>query len=214
MNLLLTGVPGSGKTEFVKYLGRSLDCKVMTKMASDLLDRYVGGTEKNIRQIFKEAEEENSILFIDEADGMFRARELSRYSWEVNQVNELLYAMENFNSILVCATNFASNLDKATLRRFTFKLEFDYLTTAGKEIFFKKFFGTICANPLTGRHKAALAAIPLLTPGDFRTVRQSFYYLTSDKVSITELLEALEEESAAKRAFGCTGNTIGFMTDG
>jgi SpoVK/Ycf46/Vps4 family AAA+-type ATPase len=213
MNVLLTGVPGTGKTEFVKYLGKSLDCKVMTQMASDLLDMYVGGTEKKIRQAFKEAEEENAILFIDEADGMFRSREMSKCGWEVTQVNELLHAMENFNGILICATNFARNLDKATLRRFTFKLEFDYLATAGKELFFKQFFAALCSKRLNRQHKQALAAIPHLTPGDFRTVRQSFYYLNSDDITANDLIEALEQESNAKRNFGTIAETIGFAVN-
>ena len=209
MNILLTGVPGTGKTEFVKYLGKNLDCQVLTKMASDLLDMYVGGTEKNIRHAFKEAEENNAILFIDEADGMFRSREVSKRSWEVTQVNELLHAMENFNGILICATNFAQNLDKATIRRFTFKLEFDYLNSTDKELFFKKFFSHLTSSKLKRQHKQRLDAISNLTPGDFRTVRQSLYYLGSDNISHETLLTALEEESQSKTVF--TGQkSIGF----
>ncbi|MCF6177362.1 MAG: AAA family ATPase [Victivallaceae bacterium] len=213
MNLLLTGVPGTGKTEFVKYLGKSLACKVMTRMSSDLLDMYVGGTEKNIRQAFKAAEEENAILFIDEADGMFRSREMSKRSWEVTQVNELLYAMENFKSILICATNFADNLDKATLRRFTFKLEFDYLTTAGKELFFKQFFSKLYSGRLKRAEKEHLADIANLTPGDFRTVRQGVYYLKPDNISATHLIEALAAESDAKRNLSASVKTIGFAAN-
>ena len=44
MNLLLWGPPGTGKTEFVKYLGKTLNAKVVVKMGSDLLSMWVGGT--------------------------------------------------------------------------------------------------------------------------------------------------------------------------
>ena len=97
MNLLLSGAPGTGKTEFVKYLGSVLNTKVVVKMGSDLLDMYVGGTERNIRCAFEEAETEKAILFLDEIDGLVQNRELAMRRWEVTQVNELLYRMETFN---------------------------------------------------------------------------------------------------------------------
>ncbi|MDD3022205.1 MAG: ATP-binding protein, partial [Alphaproteobacteria bacterium] len=137
MNLLLSGAPGTGKTEFVKYLGKTLNTKVHIVMGSDLLDMFVGGTEKNIRRAFTQAEAEKAILFLDEIDGLVQSRERAQRSWEVTQVNELLHQMENFNGVMIGATNFAANLDAAILRRFTFKLEFDYLDNAGKTLFFE-----------------------------------------------------------------------------
>ena len=71
-----------------------------------------------------------------------QSRERARRSWEVTQVNELLHQMENFNGVMIGATNFAMNLDAAVLRRFTFKLEFDYLDTSGKILFFERMFQT------------------------------------------------------------------------
>jgi AAA+ superfamily predicted ATPase len=127
---------------------------------------------------------------------------MSRHSWEVTQANELLHAMENFSGILICATNFAQNLDKARIRRFTFKLEFDYLDNTGKELFFERFFNNLSGSKLNQQHKLRLDAIPDLTPGDFRTVRQSIYYLGEKNVSHETLLTALEEESHAKRHSG------------
>ena len=195
MNLLLSGAPGTGKTEFVKYLGSQLNAKVIVRMGSDLLSMWVGGTEKNIRRAFEQAEAEKAILFLDEIDGLVQSRERSRNSWEVTQVNELLHRMENFKGVMVGATNFSANLDAAILRRFTFKLEFDFLDEAGKKLFFERMFDT----RLTEAEAALLARIRNLAPGDFRTVRQSFFYLGND-VTNTERIEALERESAAKSA--------------
>ena len=103
--------------------------------------------------------------------------------------------MENFRGVMIGATNFAANLDAAILRRFTFKMEFDYLDEAGKKLFFERMFGA----KLTAREAERLADIPRLAPGDYRTVRQSLFYLGGD-VSNAERLNALERESAAKNA--------------
>jgi len=208
MNLLLSGPPGTGKTEFVKYLSTTLGTRVVTRMGSDLLDKYVGGTEQNIKQCFDEASREKAILFLDEIDGMIQSRERAQRSWEVTQVNELLHQMENFAGIMIGATNFVTNLDPATLRRFTFKLEFDCLQNAGKMHFFKQFFAQMNMGELSAAETQRLHRIPQLTPGDFRTVRQSLYYLAT-AVTTDQILEGLERESLAKRQ-GLPQGTIGF----
>jgi SpoVK/Ycf46/Vps4 family AAA+-type ATPase len=211
MNILLFGPPGSGKTEFVKYLGHILDCTVQTRMGGDFLDKYVGGTEEKIREAFRMAQADRAILFIDEADGMFRSRQMAGRSWEVTQVNELLHAMESFNGVLVCATNFADHLDPATLRRFTFKLQFDFLDAAGKRLFYERMFAEVFDNPLSDQQTRQLARIDNLTPGDFRTVRQSLHYLGSGQFSHEELLTALEQESVAKQQNRPGGRRFGFQ---
>ena len=193
MNLLLSGAPGTGKTEFVKYLGSVLKTKVNVRMGSDLLSMWVGGTEKNIANAFREAEAEHAILFLDEIDGLVQSRTNAQRSWEVTQVNELLHQMENFNGVMIGATNFIQNLDQAIMRRFTFKLQFNYLDNIGKQLFFERMFKSM----LTDNEFERLKTIPNLAPGDFRTVRQSLFYYGGD-ITNTQRLEALERESAAK----------------
>jgi SpoVK/Ycf46/Vps4 family AAA+-type ATPase len=104
---------------------------------------------------------------------------------------------------MIGATNFVQNLDPAIMRRFTFKLGFDYLDNYGKLTFFSRMFHT----RLTIAERRRLEAIENLTPGDFRTVRQSLYYL--DEVSNAARFSALEQESSIKRTSGKRENNSG-----
>ena len=202
LNILLSGAPGSGKTAFVKYLAREVGAPLKTLKASDLISRYSGETEQRIAEAFEEAKETGAILFLDEVDSFLQDRKGASHSWEVTQVNELLQQMEEFEGVMVGATNFAENLDKAVLRRFTYKIQLNYLTDEGKGVFFERYFKT----PLTEAEAARLKAIRNLTPGDFRTVREELFYL-DDKQSNDARLAALEAESAAK---GSESAPIGF----
>ena len=202
LNILLSGAPGSGKTAFVKYLAREVGAPLKVLKASDLVGRYTGETEKAIAKAFKEAKENGEILFLDEIDSFLQNRAGASHSWEVMQVNELLQQMEEFEGVMVGATNFVENLDKAVLRRFTYKLKLDYLTDEGKDIFFRRYFKT----RLTASEQARLKAISNLTPGDFRTVREELFYLVGKQTNSARL-SALEAESAAK---GKTSSKIGF----
>ncbi len=203
MNLLLWGPPGTGKTEYVKYVGSALQTKVVVRMGSDLLDKYVGGTEERIARAFAEAEAEKAILFLDEIDGLLQSRARADHSWEVTQVNELLHQMENFNGVMIGATNFFDSLDQAVLRRFTFKIEFGFLDDAGKRMFFERMFKT----KLNAAEAARLDAVANLAPGDFRTVRQSLHYLGSGVDNAMRIGE-LEKESRVKAGAKC--GRIGF----
>ena len=199
LNILLFGSPGSGKTEFAKYLAHKLNKKLCIKNASDLLNQYVGGTEARIAAAFAEAELNKEILFIDEGDSLLSSRDGAVRNWEVSQVNTLLTQMEKFKGIFIVSTNLIQKLDQAALRRFSFRLHFDYLLNEGKEIFFDTYFTKpLKMKKLNDEEKKKLFAIDQLTPSDFRNVRQQFFYLQDNNLSNTEIIEALETEVASK----------------
>ena len=105
VRLCLYGPPGTGKTEFGHYLAQQLDKRLVVRRASDILDKYVGGTEANIAEMFSEAKRENAVLLLDEADSFLRDKNHARQSWEITQVNELLTQMEAYDGIFICSTN-------------------------------------------------------------------------------------------------------------
>ena len=121
------GPPGTGKSAWARHLADTLKRPLLVKQAADILDKYVGETEKNIAEIFREATATDSILMLDEMDSFLPDRTNASRHWEVTQANQFLTAMESYEGILVCATNLRDNLDPATMRRFDFKITFDYL---------------------------------------------------------------------------------------
>lgn len=208
MNLLLYGPPGTGKSELAKYVARMLKRRLLVKRASDLLSMWVGQTEKSIRDAFREAERDRAVLLIDEADSMLGSRAGAHASWEVSQVNELLCAMETFRGILICSTNFKTGLDPAAIRRFTLKLELDYLTPEGNGVFYRRFMEALVPTPPSAREREEIEALTHLTPGDFKVVYQSSCFMDKEELTHRVLIDALSHEVACKNEG--VGKVMGF----
>ncbi|MGE0049740.1 MAG: AAA family ATPase [Acidithiobacillus sp.] len=134
--ILLQGPPGTGKTAFARHLSERLHRDLHHKTASDLLSKYVGGTEQRLAEAFQTAE--GNILFLDEADSFLSPRESAQYSWEVSMVNELLQQMERFTGILIMATNLRDRLDPAVFRRFDWELHFASLRVEKRAILLRR----------------------------------------------------------------------------
>ncbi|HED18158.1 MAG TPA: AAA family ATPase [Gammaproteobacteria bacterium] len=100
--LCLYGPPGTGKTAFGRYAADVLDKPLLVKRASDLLSPFIGMTEQYLADMFTQAQEDDAVLLLDEADSFLTDRQGARYSWEVTQVNELLTQMESFEGLFIC----------------------------------------------------------------------------------------------------------------
>ena len=208
VNLCFYGYPGTGKTQLAEYLAEAIDKPLLIKRASDLLDAYVGGNEKNIASVFAEATKEKAILFLDEADSFLRKRENMNKSWEVSQVNELLQQMERFNGIFICATNLFNHLDQAALRRFVFKIRFDYLTLPQRQSLFAKSL-EMPESEIPTEHLKRLAKLTNVAPGDFATVLKQATLL-NETITSQELVSQLEKECSIKQG-NTTQHPIGFV---
>ena len=111
--LLFSGPPGTGKTATAEALAHELDKPILVADYSRIQNCFVGQTEKNIVRVFREARNQDAVLFWDEADAMFYDRDSAHRNWEVRDVNVLLQELERFEGICILATNRKITLDKA-----------------------------------------------------------------------------------------------------
>lgn len=186
-SLCLNGVSGSGKSAYAEHLAYKLGIPVVKKKCSDLLDMFVGGSEKNIANAFKEGSEKGAMIIFDEADSFLRNRNGAQRSWEVTQVNEMLTQMESYPYPFVCTTNLMDTLDVAALRRFTFKVKYDYMTREQASKAFEYFF----------KIKNVKIDSDTLTPGDFMVVKNKAEIMDCLK-NKEELLSMLYQEQIDK----------------
>lgn len=203
----LYGPPGTGKTAFAHHLGRALDRPVLVMRGSDLLGQYVGETEKRLASAFARASDERAILVIDEADSFLRDRTGATRSWEVTQVNELLTQMEAFDGLFIASTNLIETLDAAALRRFDFKLKFDYLRAEQRCALLRAVAEDAAHGADAEAAWAAVAQMSTLTPGDMANVLRQCA-LTGQSRDIVTLARLLLAEQALKP--GAQRRGIGF----
>ena len=118
---LFHGPPGTGKTLTAGLLGETLSRAVYRIDLSMVVSKYIGETEKNLAGVFDQAENENWVLFFDEADALFGKRTQTQSSNDrhANQeVSYLLQRVEDFPGLVILASNFKGNVDEAFVRRF------------------------------------------------------------------------------------------------
>lgn len=129
LNVLFGGPPGTGKTMAADIITGELGLDLYKIDLSMVVSKYIGETEKNLSRIFTEAETSNSILFFDEADALFGKRSEVRDSHDryANiEIAYLLQKMEEYDGIVILASNLRQNLDDAFVRRMHFTVEFPF----------------------------------------------------------------------------------------
>ncbi|MGQ0697322.1 MAG: AAA family ATPase [Panacagrimonas sp.] len=188
-SMCLYGPPGTGKSAYARWLARELGVEVIQKRASDLLSKWVGENERNIAAAFAEARESGAFLVFDEADSLLGDRRHAHQGWEISQVNEMLTWMESHEYPFACITNLMSHLDEAALRRFSFKVRFDFLKPDQRDTAFRHYFGI---DPPPG-----VRELDMLTPGDYAVVRNRARLLGVDD-DAPELLRMLRQEITVK----------------
>jgi SpoVK/Ycf46/Vps4 family AAA+-type ATPase len=202
----LYGPSGTGKSQLARHIADELGKPISIKRASDLMDKYVGGTEKRIAAMFEQALDEDAVLLLDEADSFLSDRTGAGHRWEVTQTNELLTQLECFEGLFFATTNLMDLMDAACLRRFSHKIKFDYLNPDQRlEMFVQEFCRLGGDKADTVGVEEQVRRMEGLTPGDFAVAGRNWVGL-SERLTVCEFLSLLDQEgvvkSHGKRAVG------------
>lgn len=207
--ICLFGPAGTGKTNFCHYLGNKIGMDVIVKRASDLMSKYVGGTEKNYAAAFREATDANAILVIDEVDSFLQDRSTVSHSWESSMINEFLTQLESFQGIFFASTNLVKNLDQAALRRFDLKVKFDYLKPHQSVTLLKKYSDHLELNVPSDLDIHRVNSMYNATVGDYAAcARQSKF---NPFVTTTQFVDALVTTCSLKK--DGVKHSLGFVTE-
>ena len=127
LSVLFAGPSGTGKTMAAEIMANRLGLDLYRIDLSTVVSKYIGETEKNLDHIFREGEPSNAILFFDEADAIFGKRSEVRDSHDryANiEIAYLLQKIEEYEGVVILATNLHKNIDEAFARRIKFTVEF------------------------------------------------------------------------------------------
>jgi SpoVK/Ycf46/Vps4 family AAA+-type ATPase len=196
--MLFYGPPGTGKTALARHIAHELDRECTVVLASDLLDPFVGMTERNIASVFRKGERDGAVLVLDEADSFIFTRDIAHRSWESTQVNEFLTQLGECQCLCICTTNRREGLDKASMRRFAQKLEFTYSRPEQIEALYDALLAPLASAPLSDGMRGALCAMRQLTPGDFHVVRSQHCHEEPGSVDPERLVRDLRQAVDAK----------------
>ena len=141
LNILFAGPSGTGKTMAAEIIANALGLDLYKIDLSTVVSKYIGETEKNLARIFAEAETSNAILFFDEADALFGKRSEVRDSHDryANiEISYLLQKMEEYEGVVILATNLRKNMDDAFVRRMHSTVEFPFPDEADRHRIWEK----------------------------------------------------------------------------
>jgi SpoVK/Ycf46/Vps4 family AAA+-type ATPase len=145
LSVLFSGPPGTGKTMAAQVVTNQLHMQMYKIQLSQIVSKYIGETEKNLRQVFTEAGNANCILFFDEMDALFGKRSEVKDSHDRNANIEtayLLQQMEEYDGVILMATNLLQNIDEAFMRRINFVISFPFPDVRTRKLLWEKMLDT------------------------------------------------------------------------
>ncbi len=200
LSVCFGGPPGTGKTMAAETLATALQLPMYRIDLSQVVNKYIGETEKNLKRVFDAAEIADCILFFDEADALFGKRTEVKDAHDrfANiEISYLLERMERFKGLAVLATNRKKDLDEAFMRRLRYVVEFPMPEFSERERIWRKVFPERVDTsdldfrylarqfPLSGGHIRSIA---------FNACLLSAQESTSPRVAMPAVLIAVKRE--------------------
>lgn len=199
ISALFAGSSGTGKTMAAEVLAAELQLDLYCIDLSQVVSKYIGETEKNLRRVFDAAEEGSAILLFDEADALFGKRSEVKDSHDryANiEVSYLLQRMEAYRGLAILTTNMKQALDTAFLRRIRFVVQFPFPDTAQRTEIWRRIFPS--RTPTDGLQMEKLARLNV-AGGNIRNIALNAAFLAADAgepVRMSHLLRAARSEYA------------------
>jgi hypothetical protein len=197
ISALFSGVSGTGKTMAAEVLANELRLDLYRIDLSQVISKYIGETEKNLRRVFEAAEEGGAILLFDEADALFGKRaevkdSLDRYA--NIEVSYLLQRMEAYRGLAILTTNMKDAIDPAFLRRIRFVVQFPFPDAAERIEIWRRMFPP--QTPVDRLDMAKLSKLHV-AGGNIRNIAMNAAFLAADAnepVRMNHVLRAARTE--------------------
>ncbi|SDW54940.1 ATP-binding protein [Paenibacillus sp. CF384] len=199
LSMMFAGPPGTGKTMAAEVAANELRLEAYKIDLSQVISKYIGETEKNLHEIFKEAQRTNAILFFDESDALFGKRSEVKDAHDKYANVEtayLLQKMEEYEGVSILATNFQQNIDDAFLRRINIVVKFPFPDAEHREKLWRTMFPA--ATPLASDVDfAALAARIEVAGGNIKNIVLTAAFMAAAAgrpVGMRELVASARQE--------------------
>jgi ATP-dependent 26S proteasome regulatory subunit len=196
ISALFSGASGTGKTMAAEVLANELSLDLYRIDLSQVVSKYIGETEKNLRRVFEAAEEGGAILLFDEADALFGKRSEVKDSHDryANiEVSYLLQRMEEYRGLAILTTNMKEALDPAFLRRIRFVVQFPFPDIRHRSLIWEQVFPE--ATPVQGLDYTKLARLNI-SGGNIRNIALSAAFLAADDGGVVQMKHLLRASRA------------------
>ncbi len=214
ISALFAGPSGTGKTMAAEVLARELELDLYRIDLSQVVNKYIGETEKNLRRVFDAAEDSGVILLFDEADALFGKRSEVRDSHDryANiEVSYLLQRTEAYRGLAILTTNLKTALDTAFLRRIRFVVQFPFPDAALRAEIWRRIFPANTPTEGLDPRKLSCLNIP---GGNIRNIALNAAFLAADdgqSVRMSHILRAARTEYAKLEKPLTEAETKGWM---
>ena len=198
VSALFSGESGTGKTLAAEVLARELELDLYRIDLSGVVSKYIGETEKNLKQVFDAAEQGGVLLLFDEADALFGKRgevKDSHDRYANIEVGYLLQRMEAFQGLAVLTTNLKSSIDKSFQRRLRFIVNFPFPDASQREAIWSRIFPE--QTPTEGLEPKKLSQLNV-AGGNIRNIALNAAFLAADSgkpVQMGHVLQSARSET-------------------